>query len=67
MAKKSKKKKSKKISKKHIRNEVTAKLALSLRNYKVGNSKKKFRKKLKKVVELVTPLAVRTAKKLGHQ
>ena len=67
MAKKSKRRKSKKISKKDIRKEVTAKLALALRNYKVGNSKKKFRKRFKKVVDVITPLAIRTAKKLGHK
>jgi hypothetical protein len=67
MAKKPKKNKSKKISKKRIRNEVTARLALALKNYKVGNSKKKFRKKLKKVVDIITPLAIRTVKKLGHR
>jgi hypothetical protein len=66
MAKKPKKNRSKKISKKRIRNEVTARVALALKNYKVGNSKKKFRKKLKRVVDLITPLAIRTAKKLGH-
>jgi hypothetical protein len=67
MAKKSKKSKSKKISKKRIRNEVTARLALALKNYKVGNSKKKFNKKLKKAVDIITPLAIRTATKLGHR
>ena len=67
MAKKLKKRKSKKISKKDIRNEVAVKLAMALKNYKVGNSKKKFRKKLKKLVDIITPLAVRTAKKLGHK
>jgi hypothetical protein len=67
MAKKSKKKKSKKISKKDVRNEVTAKLALAIKNYKVGNSKKKFRKKLKEVVKIITPLAIRTVKKLNHK
>jgi hypothetical protein len=67
MAKKPKKNRSKKISKKRIRNEVTSRLALALKNYKVGNSKKKFRKKLKRVVDMITPLAIRTAKKLGHR
>ena len=57
MAKKSKKRKSKKISKKDIRNEVTTKMALALKNYKLGNSKKKFRKKLKEIVKIITPLA----------
>jgi hypothetical protein len=66
MAKKLKSKKSKKISKKDIRSEVITKLAFALKNYKVGNSKKKFRKKLKKVADIIIPLAVRTAKKLGH-
>jgi hypothetical protein len=67
MAKKSKKRKSKKISKKDIRNELTAKMALALKNYKVGNSRKKFRKKLKRVVGIIIPLAIKTAKKLGHK
>jgi len=64
MAKKAKSKKSDKISKKDIRNEVTEKLAFALKNYKVGNSKKRFRKKLKKATKIITPLAVRTVKKL---
>ena len=67
MAKKSKSKKSKKISKKDIRNEETDKLCLTLINYKVGNSKRKFRRTLKKVVKIITQIAVKTAKKLGHK
>jgi t-SNARE complex subunit (syntaxin) len=60
-------KKLKKISKKDIRNQVTEKLGISLKNYKVGNSKKKFRRTIKKLVKIITPLAVKTAKKLGHK
>jgi t-SNARE complex subunit (syntaxin) len=54
----------KKISKKDIRDEVTEKMAHALRNYQKGNSAKKFKKKLKKVVRIITPLAVKTIRKL---
>ncbi len=60
-------KKSKKISKKDIRNEVAEKLVLALKNYKVGNSKKKFSRKLKKAVKIIVPLAAKTIKKLGRR
>jgi hypothetical protein len=54
----------KKISKKDIRNEVTEKVAYALKNYQRGNSTKKFRKKLKKVVKIITPLAIKSIRKL---
>jgi hypothetical protein len=65
MPKKKKKKKPNKVSKKRIRREVTEKLAQALKNYKLGNSKKKFRKMLKKAAKIVEPLALKTVKKLG--
>jgi hypothetical protein len=55
----------KKISKKDIRDEVTEKMAYALKNYQKGNSTKKFKKKLKKVVKIITPLAVKTVRKLN--
>jgi hypothetical protein len=64
MPKKSKHKKSKKVSKKAIRREVTEKLAMALKHYKLGNTRKKFRKMLKKATKIVEPLAVKTVKEL---
>ena len=53
----------KKISKKDIRREVIEKMAYALKNYQKGNSKKKFRKKIKKVIKIITPLAVKSIRK----